>query len=86
MTELIEAGDAGVTSGAVGDEQHPDRFHVAVSGLRHARGPATQRRSCRLDGIDAVGLAVGAAGLTIRATDLDHRHTRVGLPRIVEGC
>jgi hypothetical protein len=58
----------------VGHEQHPDRFHVAVGGLRQSVRPATQRRSRRLDGVDAVGLAVLAAGLTIGATDLDHHH------------
>jgi len=73
MTELVEAFDAGVASGAVGDEQRPDRFHVAIGGLRHTVGAARQRRSRRLDRVDAVGLAVGAAGLTVRATDLDHR-------------
>ena len=74
MAELVEALDAGVASGAVGDEQHPDRFDVAIGGLGHAVGAAAQRRSSGLDGIDAVGLAVAATGLTVRAIDLDHRH------------
>ena len=39
-----------------------------------ATAAAGPERVGRLDGVDAVGLAVGAAGLTIRATDLDHRH------------
>jgi hypothetical protein len=75
MAELVEAFGAGVAPGAVGDEQHPDRLHIAVGGLGHSVRPAAERRSCRLDGVDAVGLAVGSAGLTIRATYLDHRHS-----------
>ena len=39
MAELVETLDARVASGAVGDEQHPDRFHVAVGGLGHRRSP-----------------------------------------------
>jgi hypothetical protein len=38
-------------------------------------GAATQRRPSGLHSVDAVGLAVASAGLTIRAIDLDHRHS-----------
>ena len=38
-------------------------------------GAATERRPGCFDGVDGVGLAVTAAGLTARAVNLDHRHT-----------
>ena len=34
MADLVEALDAGVTTGAGGDQQSPDRLDVAVGGLR----------------------------------------------------
>jgi hypothetical protein len=74
MAELVEALDARIAPRAVSDQQHPDRFHVAISSLRHTAGPAAQRRSSGLHRVEAVGLAVTAPGLTIRAINLDHRH------------
>ena len=74
MAELVEALGAAVASRPEGDQQDPDRFHVAIGGLRHALGAAAQRRSSGLDGIDAVGLAVAATGLPVRAINLDHHH------------
>ena len=74
MADLVEALDAHVTPRAVGDEQRPDRFHVAIGGLRHARRAARQGGAGGLHGVEAVGLAVPATGLTIGAIDLHHRH------------
>ena len=74
MAELVETLDACVASGAVGDQQHADRFDVAVGGLGHRPGAATERRPSCLDRVDGVGLAVAAPGLTARAVNLDHRH------------
>jgi hypothetical protein len=75
MTELVETPRAGLTAGTVSDEQHPDRFHSAIGGLGHRRRPAAQRGAGRFHGVDAVGLAVAAAGLTVGSIDLDHRHS-----------
>jgi hypothetical protein len=74
MTELVETSSTGLTAGTVSDQQHPDRFHRAIGGLRHRRRPATQRGAGRFHGVDAVGLAVAAAGLTVGSIDLDHRY------------
>ena len=75
MAELVEALDAGVAPGAEGDQQHPDRLHVAVGGLGHRPWPGhcSAARAASTASI-AVGLAVAAAGLTVRAIDLDHHH------------
>ena len=74
MAELVETLRARVTPGAISDHQHPDRLDVAVASLGHRRGAAAERCSSRLDGVDAVGLAVRPSGLTIRTPDLDHDH------------
>ena len=54
MAELVEAPGARVASGAVRDQQHPDRFDVAIRGLGHRPGATTERRPSGLDGIDRV--------------------------------
>ena len=74
MAELVEALDAGVAPGAEGDEQRPDRFHVAVGGLRHTVRPTAECRPSGLDRVDGVGLAVPATGLTVGTAHLDHGH------------
>ena len=74
MAELVETLDPCVASGAVGDQQHTDRFDVAIGGLRHRPGVTTECRPCSFDGVDGVGLAVSPAGLSARAVNLDHRH------------
>jgi hypothetical protein len=71
MAQLVETLRAGVASRAMGDDEHPDRLDVAIGDLRHSSRSATQRRSCRLDGVDRVGLVVG--GLTITVTTLASR-------------
>jgi hypothetical protein len=38
VAKLVEAFDTGIASGTVGDEQRPDRFHVAIRGLGHTVG------------------------------------------------
>ncbi len=40
MAELVEALDPRVAPGTVSDQQHPDRFHVAIGSLGDARRPA----------------------------------------------
>ena len=72
MAELVEILGAAVASRAVGDEQHPDRLDVAVSGLRHAVRSAAERGSSGLDRVDRIGIAVGPSSLPVRSTDLDH--------------
>ncbi len=38
MAKLIEGFDTGVDSGAAGDHQHPDRFHVPIPRLGGSSG------------------------------------------------
>ena len=72
VTDLVQDFDAFIDCGSAGDHQHPDRFDVAVTMLRLAGCGSAQRGSSRCDGVDGVGLAVAAPGLTVGSIDLDH--------------
>ena len=72
MADLVQALDPSVASGTLRDQQHPDRFDVAVRGLRDPRRTPRQRRTRRFDRVDRVGLPRPPAQLTVRPVDLDH--------------
>ncbi len=63
--------------GAAGHSQRPYGFHVAGAGLGLSVGfTALGGPGCG-HGVDGIRLAVTAAPLAVRATDLDHRHVLV---------
>ena len=72
VTDLVQDFDAFIDCGSAGDHQHPDRFNVAVTMLCLAGCGSAQRSSSSGDGVDGVGLAVAASGLTVGSIDLDH--------------
>ena len=75
MADLVQTLDPHVATRPASDQQRPDRFHVAICGLRDPRRPTRQRSPRRFDGVDRVGLAGAAAQLAVGTIDLDHLHT-----------
>jgi hypothetical protein len=71
VAHLRDGGDARHSCGALGHHQHPDGFHGAVFGLARTLGPARQRGSGSLDGVERVGLAVITPGLAIGSVHFD---------------
>ena len=56
--------------------QHPDRFDIAVAGLRLAERVTRERGPGRADRVVRVGLPGPASPLPVRSIDLHHRHPR----------
>lgn len=72
MAQLVETRDARLAAGALGDQQGPHGFHVAVRRLGDTAGSTRQHRPGSLHRVDGVGLAEYATKLTVGAVDLDH--------------
>ena len=60
---------------ALGHHQRPDGFHVAVPGFRRPESSVALGGPGRFDGVDGVGLALAAPGLTVGSVHLDHLDT-----------
>ena len=73
VADLIQVLDPHVATRSASDEQHPDRFHVTIGGLRDPRRTTRQRSPRRFDGVNRVGLAGTATQLAVRTINLDHR-------------
>ena len=71
MAHLDDGLDPRLSRRALGDDERADRLDGPVAGLRVALGLAGQRRACRLDRVEGVGLARVAACLAVRSVDLD---------------
>ena len=52
MADLVQVLDAHVAARAARDQQRPDRFDVAIGGLRDPRRTARQRRPRRFDRVE----------------------------------
>lgn len=72
--DLVDRLGAGLDGGAADHLQGPDGLHDAVAGLGPAVGATGQDGGRGGVGIDGVGLAVGPAGLAVRAVDVGHGH------------
>ena len=75
MADLIQVLDAHVAARAARHQQRADRFDVSIGGLRDPRRTTRQRRPCRFDRVELVGLAVPTTLLSVRTIDLDHHQT-----------
>jgi hypothetical protein len=60
------------------DSQNPDHLHLRVPRLRYSAGTAGLDGPRGRLGIERVGLAVAAAGGTVRAVNFDHGQAVVG--------
>jgi hypothetical protein len=74
VTDLRERLGPSRSSRALGHQQHPDRFDVAIRGLGDPLRPARQGGPGGFDSVELIGLAVAATLLAVRSVDLDHRH------------
>ena len=75
MADLVERFDPRLAGGTLGDDQRPDRLHLAVPGLGHRLHPAVVSGAGCLDRVGRVGLAVMTASLAVGPVDLDHLDT-----------
>ena len=74
-THLVQRPGAVPRGAAASQSQHPDRFDVAVAGLRHAERVTRERGPRRADRVVRVRLAGTSSPLPVRSIDLDHRRS-----------
>ena len=71
MAHLDDGFHSGLASRTLGHHQDTDRLDGAVLGLARPECPSADDGPCRFDGIEGIGLAMAAPGLTVRPVHFD---------------